>query len=57
MASIVAQTGATIEDIVSLFYGKEYHEKDLVDIVVLRFPDFEHPYFKVSRASEELSSI
>ncbi|KAJ7860052.1 hypothetical protein B0H13DRAFT_2074180 [Mycena leptocephala] len=49
MASIVAQTGATIEDIVSLFYGKEYHEKDLVDIVVLRFPDFEHPYFKAFR--------
>ena len=28
----------------------EYHQQTLVDIGVLRFPDLENPYFKVSEA-------
>ncbi|KAJ6457703.1 hypothetical protein C8R45DRAFT_1110451 [Mycena sanguinolenta] len=49
MASIVAQTGATIDSFPAVFYKNEYHEKTMVDIGVLRFPDIEHPYFKLYR--------
>jgi len=47
MANIVAQTGATITGLETLIYKKEHHEKTIVDIGVLRFPDPDHPYFKV----------
>ncbi|KAM4066581.1 hypothetical protein HRG_000666 [Hirsutella rhossiliensis] len=49
MAQIVAQTGATIDSFETLFAKNEHHEKDLVDIGVLRFPDFDHPFFKLYR--------
>ncbi|KAF8877750.1 hypothetical protein CPB84DRAFT_357214 [Gymnopilus junonius] len=49
MAEIVAQTGATIDSVEAVIHKIEHHEKTLVDIGVLRFPDPEHPYFKVYR--------
>ncbi|KAJ7722709.1 hypothetical protein B0H16DRAFT_1334580 [Mycena metata] len=47
LADIVAQTGATIDSVESLIFKGEVHQKTLVDIGVLRFPDMDHPYFKV----------
>ncbi|KAJ7819293.1 hypothetical protein B0H13DRAFT_2378462 [Mycena leptocephala] len=47
MAHIVAQTGATIDSFPALIYKNEYHEKTMVDIGVLRFPDIDHPHFKL----------
>jgi len=49
LAQIVAQTGATIDSFETLFYKNESHEKTMVDIGILRFPDISHPYFKVYR--------
>jgi hypothetical protein len=48
LAKIVAQTGATVDSFETLLYKKEKHEKTMVDIGILRFPDIDHPYFKVS---------
>lgn len=48
LANIVAQTGATVDAFVTVFYKEEKHEKTVVDIGVLRFPDIDNPYFKVS---------
>ncbi|KAF7373053.1 hypothetical protein MSAN_00512800 [Mycena sanguinolenta] len=49
MANIVAQTGATIDSFPALIYKEEYHEKTMVDVGVLRFPDTNHPHFKLYR--------
>ncbi|KAI0374519.1 hypothetical protein BV20DRAFT_977162 [Pilatotrama ljubarskyi] len=49
MARIVAQTGASITSIETAIYKVAEHTKRLVDIGVLRFPDPQHPYFKVYR--------
>ncbi|KAJ7884988.1 hypothetical protein B0H13DRAFT_1628451 [Mycena leptocephala] len=49
MAHIVARTGATIDSFPALIYKNEYHEKTLVDTGVLRFPDIDHPHFKLYR--------
>ncbi|KAJ7915181.1 hypothetical protein B0H13DRAFT_1872275 [Mycena leptocephala] len=49
MAHIVAQTGATIDSFPALIYKNEYHEKFMVDIGVIRFPDTDHPHFKLYR--------
>ncbi|KDR77777.1 hypothetical protein GALMADRAFT_65750, partial [Galerina marginata CBS 339.88] len=46
---IVAQTGATVDSFESFFAKTEKHEKTIVDIGVLRFPDQDHPYFQVYR--------
>ena len=48
MGKIVAQTGAAITSFATLWYKKELHEKTLIDIGVLRFPDVKNPFFKVS---------
>lgn len=48
LAQIVAQTGATVDGFETFFAKKEHHEQTLVDIGVLRFPDIDHPFFKVS---------
>ncbi|KAF8877749.1 hypothetical protein CPB84DRAFT_1794725 [Gymnopilus junonius] len=53
LGAIVAQTGATITSFETFFYGHEHHEKRLVDVGVLRFPDFEHPYFQIYRIKLE----
>lgn len=47
LAEIVAQTGATITDVGTLFFKEETHERNLIDIGVLRYPDIDYPYFKV----------
>lgn len=47
LAKIVAQTGATVDSFEAFFAKHEYHEKTLVDIGVLRFPDIDNPFFKV----------
>lgn len=47
LGKIVAQAGAAIRDFESLSKRHEYHEKTVLDIGVLRFPDLEQPYFKV----------
>lgn len=47
LGNIVTQTGATIDSFPALIYKNEYHEKPMVDIGVLRFPDIDHPHFKV----------
>jgi len=49
LANIVAQTGATIDSFCTFFGKIEKHEKTLVDIGVLRFPDVDHPHFQVYR--------
>ena len=51
MADIVAQTGAMVKSFGSVLYEKEEHQKTIVDIGVLRFPDLDNPYFKVSVVS------
>ena len=48
-AEIVAQTGATITDVATFFAKSESHKRDVLNIGILRFPDLEHPYFKVYR--------
>lgn len=47
LAKIVASTGATVDSFESFFAKNEHHEKTLIDIGVLRFPDIDHPHFKV----------
>lgn len=47
LANIVAQTGAAVDSFESFFAKEEHQEQTLVDIGVLRFPDIDHPYFKV----------
>jgi hypothetical protein len=47
LANIVAQTGATVDAFDAFFYKNEQHEKTLIDIVVLGFPDIDNPHFKV----------
>lgn len=47
LANIVAQTSVTVDAFVTIFC-KEKLEKTMVDICVLRFPDIDNPYFKVS---------
>ncbi|KAJ7234292.1 hypothetical protein C8J57DRAFT_1729207 [Mycena rebaudengoi] len=49
LGNIVTQTGATIDSFPALIYKNEYHEKPMVDIGVLRFPDIGHPHFKLYR--------
>ncbi|KAK1828495.1 hypothetical protein QBC39DRAFT_384922 [Podospora conica] len=49
LADIVASTGATVDSFEAVFMKDEYHERTLVDIGVLRFPDISHPYFKLYR--------
>ncbi|KAJ7083765.1 hypothetical protein C8R44DRAFT_753330 [Mycena epipterygia] len=49
MANIFTQTGATVNSFPALIYKNESHKKTLVDIGVLRFPDIDHPHFKLYR--------
>jgi hypothetical protein len=56
LAGIVAQTGATVDafKFETVLYKKEQHEKTLIDIGVLRFPDINNPHFKVGGIVESL---
>jgi histone acetyltransferase (RNA polymerase elongator complex component) len=49
LANIVAQTGATIESFETFFHRREYHERNVIDVGIIRFPDLERPYMKVYR--------
>ncbi|KAJ7231787.1 hypothetical protein C8J57DRAFT_1730056 [Mycena rebaudengoi] len=49
LGNVVTQTGATIDSFPALIYKNEYHEKPMIDIGVLRFPDIDHPHFKLYR--------
>jgi len=49
MADIVAQCGATVEGLSTLVYKHEYHERTIIDIGVIRYPDPLQPYFKIYR--------
>ncbi|KAL2886819.1 hypothetical protein HOO65_060649 [Ceratocystis lukuohia] len=51
LAEIVAWSGATVTDIGTAIYKAEKHEKKIMDIGILRFPDSIHPYFKVYHIS------
>lgn len=49
LARIVGETGVSVSDIGSIFHGEENVQRTLLDVGVLRFPDLDHPYFKVYR--------
>jgi len=49
LGQIVAQTGATVDSFEAFFGKHEYHERTMIDIGVLRYPDVSNPFFKVYR--------
>ncbi|KAH6557654.1 hypothetical protein KP509_1Z101800 [Ceratopteris richardii] len=49
LARIVAVSGARITDFLTLLYKQTSHESKVLDIGVLRYPDHDHPFFKVYR--------
>lgn len=49
LAKIVASSGARVDSFETFFAKKESHEQKVIDIGVLRYPDTDHPYFKVYR--------
>ncbi|KAF9273695.1 hypothetical protein BGZ68_001285 [Mortierella alpina] len=49
LTKIVFWTGAIIDSFETFFGNSEYHERTLVDIGVLRYPDIDQPYFKLYR--------
>jgi len=48
VAKIVAQTGAAVTGFFNFFKKEERHERVIVDIGVLRFPDLTNPFIRVS---------
>lgn len=55
LANLVAATGAAVEA-GSLIYQHTYHQRTMVDICVLRFPDFDEPYLQVSCLTHQLEN-
>merc|ERR1712060_236885 len=49
LAKIVACQGASVENFATIFKKTQYTERTVLDIGVLRYPDFERPYFKLYR--------
>lgn len=49
LANIVAASGAAVTDFQTLFYAKEYIERSIVDVGILRYPDPIKPFFKLFR--------
>eukprot|EP01023_Acetabularia_acetabulum_P032639 TRINITY_DN304_c0_g1_i1.p1 TRINITY_DN304_c0_g1~~TRINITY_DN304_c0_g1_i1.p1 ORF type:complete len:280 (-),score=70.01 TRINITY_DN304_c0_g1_i1:445-1284(-) len=49
LAKIVAATGVAVDGLSSVFYDQAYEERNVLEIGVLRYPDIDHPYFKVYR--------
>lgn len=49
LGAVVAMTGAHVNDLETLVYSHCIQEKEVMDIGVLRYPDIDHPYFKVYR--------
>lgn len=56
LGRIVASSGATIDSFESFFAKHEHHEQTMLDIGILRYPDIDHPYFKV-RQNWKYSSL
>ena len=51
-AKFISATGVALNKLEkSKFVSREKHFRKVVDIGVLRFPDLDHPYFKVYRLS------
>ncbi|XP_029658213.1 uncharacterized protein LOC115232471 [Octopus sinensis] len=48
-ANIVGLTGATVDSLESLIVKNDYAERSVVDVGVIRYPDADHPYFKLFR--------
>ncbi|ROT37486.1 hypothetical protein SODALDRAFT_325084 [Sodiomyces alkalinus F11] len=53
MAQIVASSGATVDSFLNFWAKRERHSQTMVDIGVLRFPDVDHPHFKLYRIQLE----
>lgn len=49
LAKIVGATGAAVDSFESFFGRSEYHERTMLEIGVLRYPDIDNPFFKVYR--------
>ncbi|GAB1602306.1 uncharacterized protein LOC115232471 [Argonauta hians] len=49
MGNIVGLTGATVDSLESLLVKRDYAERSVVDVGILRYPDTKHPYFKLFR--------
>ena len=47
VANLVAETGAAVTSLPTAVYRNKEFTRHLVDLGVLRFPDVDHPYFKV----------
>lgn len=49
LAELVAESGALVDSFEAVFYKKEYLEKTVIDVGVIRFPDIDNPFVKVYR--------
>merc|ERR1712232_722863 len=49
LGKIVASTGAAVDSFETFFAKKVHHEQTMIEIGILRYPDIEHPFFKVYR--------
>ncbi|CAM9652884.1 unnamed protein product, partial [Choristocarpus tenellus] len=47
LAKIVAGSGASVNSFKAFFSKHERHERTMLEIGVLSYPDIDHPYFKV----------
>ena len=45
--AIFAATGATVSSFLSFFTKTEVHERTIIEVGILRFPDLDNPHFKV----------
>lgn len=49
VGDIVGRVGAAVDSFVAAFYSQSNYDKRIVDVGVLRFPDPDHPFFKVCK--------
>ena len=49
LAKLVAESGALVDSFEAVFYKKEFLEKKVIDVGVIRFPDIDNPFVKVYR--------
>ncbi|XP_014778870.1 uncharacterized protein LOC106875294 [Octopus bimaculoides] len=47
--NFVAATGAALDSLAALFVKRDYAERSVVDLGIIRYPDLDHPYFKLFR--------
>ncbi|CAI9724080.1 Hypothetical predicted protein [Octopus vulgaris] len=48
-ANFVAATGAALDSLAALFVKRDYAERSVVDLGIIRYPDLDHPFFKLFR--------